>query len=117
MSLPSHFAVATDPVASATAQVSAGSYRVTVLGDRLVRVEYDKRGRFEDRASQVVWFRRFEPPAFHVTRRGASLEVDTGEMVVAIDHDTARRRSRCAISAGPSARTTVPEDRCPLETG
>ena len=86
MSLPSHFAVATDPVASATAQVSAGSYRVTVLGDRLVRVEYDKRGRFEDRASQVVWFRRFEPPAFHVTRRGASLEVDTGEMVVAIDH-------------------------------
>ena len=45
------------PVAQAENCVSGKCYRFTVLTDRLIRMEYDPAGIFEDRASQAafVW--------------------------------------------------------------
>ena len=45
------------PVAQAENCVSGKCYRFTVLTDRLIRMEYDPAGVFEDRASQAVFYR------------------------------------------------------------
>lgn len=45
------------PVAQAENCVSGKCYRFTVLTDRLIRMEYDPAGIFEDRASQAVFYR------------------------------------------------------------
>ena len=34
-------------------------YRISILTDRLVRLEYNKNGKFEDRPTQRVIFRNF----------------------------------------------------------
>jgi alpha-glucosidase len=38
--------------------------RFTVLTDRLIRLEFHRDGRFEDRASQAFWFREQPVPEF-----------------------------------------------------
>ncbi|MFO7664534.1 MAG: glycoside hydrolase family 31 protein, partial [Chloroflexota bacterium] len=40
--------------------------RFTLLTSRLIRMEYDPDGRFEDRPSQAFWFRRQPVPAYNV---------------------------------------------------
>ena len=44
-------------VANQHALVLAGNARFTILEDRVIRMEYDPLKRFEDRASQVFWYR------------------------------------------------------------
>ncbi|MBR5739346.1 MAG: hypothetical protein IKY02_05090, partial [Lachnospiraceae bacterium] len=39
--------------------VSGEHYRFTVLTDRLIRMEYDENGIFEDRATQHMFYRDF----------------------------------------------------------
>ncbi len=59
-------------------QVISGKARFTVLTDRLIRAEYDEEARFENRASQSVFYRDFEAPPFTVTRENGQLCIDTG---------------------------------------
>ena len=65
---PDHLRPATTPLADPAASVAGDNYRITVLTARLLRLEYSPSGRFEDRATQVVWHRRFDVPDFEVTR-------------------------------------------------
>ena len=46
--------------------VSYKSWRFTVLTDRLIRIEYDPNGIFEDRASQTAFHRDFPKVDFKV---------------------------------------------------
>ena len=62
------------------------NYRITVLTDRLLRLEYSADGRFEDRATQTVLNRDFPTPEFTLTRtpggvllRSASLKLEYDE--------------------------------------
>ena len=57
--------------------VSGKKYRFTVLTDRLIRMEYDPSGNFEDRATQVVFFRDFPKNSFSVRKENGILEIDT----------------------------------------
>ncbi|MHB1139436.1 MAG: glycoside hydrolase family 31 protein, partial [Microthrixaceae bacterium] len=55
-----------------------GNVRVTVLTDRLLRVEYAEDQDFEDRSTLAVQNRRFPSARFEVLTEGDALTVDTG---------------------------------------
>lgn len=67
-----------DPLATPDQVTSLGDVRVTVLTDRLLRIEYASDGRFEDRPTLAVVNRRFPAPRFRTEVDGSSLTIDTG---------------------------------------
>ena len=52
-------------------------YRITVLTERLVRLEYSEKGIFEDYPTQLVWFRNFPKPNFTVEENNKILKITT----------------------------------------
>ena len=68
------------PLADPQAIVSGKSYRFTVLTDRLIRLEYDRSGRFEDRPSQVAWKRQFPVTPFTRKVTGPVVEIETASL-------------------------------------
>ena len=62
--LDSHLIVKTVPKACDENCIFYGDYRITVLSDRLIRVETDAERIFEDGATQSIWFRNFEKQSF-----------------------------------------------------
>jgi len=64
------------------AVVQAGPARFTVLTDRLIRMEYSPEQHFEDRPSQVFWFREQPVPDFEARRSGDWLEIETGFLLL-----------------------------------
>ncbi len=76
--VPEHFRLDARPVADPAAIVTQGPVRFTVLTDRLLRLEYQPDGQFEDRPSQAFWYRQQPAPAFTsaVTADHISLETD-----------------------------------------
>ncbi len=59
-----HFNIAFEPMANFDTVILAGNARFTVLTPRLIRMEYSPTARFEDRASQVMWYRQQPIPQF-----------------------------------------------------
>lgn len=58
-----------NPIADKGAIVQGKDFRFTILTDRLFRIEYEKNGRFEDRATQTVVNRQFPVPKYSVTKK------------------------------------------------
>ena len=52
-------------------------YRITVLTERLVRLEYQPEGKFVDQPSELVWCRNFEKPHFLVKEDARYLIIKT----------------------------------------
>ena len=52
-------------------------YRITILTESLVRIEYNEDGVFEDRATQLVLFRDFNKPQFAVKEDDGFLAIST----------------------------------------
>ena len=52
-------------------------YRITVLTERLVRLEYSKNGTFIDNPSSLVLFRKFDKPQFTVQESNSELIIET----------------------------------------
>ncbi len=69
-----------DPIARPEAVVRGEKWRVTVLTDRLLRLEYDDAGRFTDSATQTVIRRNLPVPAFTAERQGGGVVVNTGKL-------------------------------------
>lgn len=44
--------------------IQGEKYRFTVLSERLIRMEYNETGVFEDRPTELVWYRDMKPVAF-----------------------------------------------------
>ena len=65
--LDKHLIAQTMPMAREENVIRWKSYRVTVLQDRLFRVERSENQRFRDSATQAVWFRNMEKQAFSIT--------------------------------------------------
>ena len=57
--------------------VQGDVYRFTLLTPRILRMEYDPEGIFEDRPSQTVVQRNFPAPEFHVRDNNGCLEIDS----------------------------------------
>ncbi|MFT4217236.1 MAG: glycoside hydrolase family 31 protein [Micropruina sp.] len=77
MPLPDRLIMPTTPAAPAESQVRGKHYRITVLSDALFRLEYSPSGQFEDRATQMVVNRDFEPVDFTVYRTKHGIEIVT----------------------------------------
>lgn len=78
--------------------VTSGCVRVTVLTDRLLRLEYAADSTFEDRGSTAVVNRRFPAADFQVNRNGDRLEIHTDRVALRIT-DTSRALSARTTSA------------------
>lgn len=66
--IPDQFHINTNPIAEAQAVVLLPQSRFTILTSRLIRMEYDPLGLFEDRPSQIFWFRKQPVPDYSVRR-------------------------------------------------
>ena len=67
----------TSPEASQENIVKGERYRITMLTDGLVRLEYSEDGIFEDRATQMVINRDFPKTEYRVIRTGDGIEIHT----------------------------------------
>ncbi len=70
------------PKALAENIVSGKNYRFTVLTDRLLRLEFDECGVFEDRASQSVFYRDFPKCDFTANVSEGVLTLETAELIL-----------------------------------
>lgn len=75
--MPNHYRLNLDAASCPEAIVYGDCFRFTVLTERLLRMEYDADGAFEDRPTQTVWNRRFEPAAFRLTEDNDGLKIRT----------------------------------------
>ena len=57
MDINNRFGWQVRPVAATENCIRGKNYRFTVLTDRLIRMEFDPMGIFEDRASQSIFYR------------------------------------------------------------
>ena len=67
----------TSPEASQENILKGERYRITMLTDGLVRLEYSEDGIFEDRATQMVINRDFPKTEYRVIRTGDGIEIHT----------------------------------------
>jgi alpha-glucosidase (family GH31 glycosyl hydrolase) len=85
MTLPERYVPDVEPVASPAAVVRGPDYRFTVLTPRLLRLEHDPDGTFEDRASQTFWYRDRQVPEFEVTERDDRVTIQTSALRLEYD--------------------------------
>ncbi|MBR6728391.1 MAG: hypothetical protein IKM08_09390, partial [Clostridia bacterium] len=84
MQLHQHLIAKTAPVALPENTVVWRDYRVTVLADRLFRVEKASDGAFNDAATQTVWFRNMPAQRFTVKEEADCLTVTTERAVLCV---------------------------------
>ena len=74
------FALPFTPVADPAAVVVFQNARFTVLTSRLIRMEYSAANSFEDRPSQVFWFRKQPVPKFQTRESLEKVEIITEDL-------------------------------------
>ena len=79
---PKRFVYETRPVALPQNMVTGETYRFTVLTPSLIRMEYSPKGKFEDRASQSVFFRDFPKNDFSVESVNGQLTIETENLLL-----------------------------------
>lgn len=70
------------PLADPRAVIVSGKMRFSILKSRLVRMEYSPSASFEDRPSQVFWYRRQAVPEFTVEQRDEWLTIETEHLLL-----------------------------------
>ena len=113
--LHSYLIAKTRPVADEKNIILHGAWRVTVLADRLFRIEKDKSGKFNDAATQTVWFRDAAPQVFTAEERAGKLTVKTPAATLVLGNNIAHsyvildaiRSPMRGTSAAPPARWTA----------
>lgn len=75
--IPDHFKLHLKPLADPKAVIRLGAARFTILTERLIRLEYQAEERFEDRASQAIWYRQQPVPQFVTSLNDNVLEIET----------------------------------------
>jgi len=92
--LDKHLVIHTRPVANEKNIVVWGNYRITVLQDRLFRLEYSKKKQFRDEATQSVWYRDMVEQSFSVEEREGKLYVCTSACALIV----ANKRKHCRVN-------------------
>lgn len=70
------------PLAAPEAIVRSDKARFTLLTSRLIRMELDPQGLFEDRASLTYWYRQQPVPNFTVNRTDGWLTIETEDLTL-----------------------------------
>ena len=65
--------------------ICGNHYRITLLTEQLVRLEYSEDGVFEDRPTQIVWNRDFAPVPFTLKREKSGIRVCTAHLQILYD--------------------------------
>ena len=94
--LKSQLIAQTTPMADKDNMVYWLDYRVTVLTDRLFRVEKSPTLKFRDAATQSIWHRNTAPQQFEVTADPAHAVIDTGACRLILYKD----RGQCYVEVG-----------------
>lgn len=66
-----------EPIANEKAVVLGPAVRFSILTDRLIRMEYNPKGVFEDRPSQTFWFRKQPVPYFSTSVHEKTVVIQT----------------------------------------
>ena len=74
------YKVETRSAALAANMVTGKKYRITLLTEGLIRLEYSEDGIFEDRATQMVFFRDFPKTDFRVITGKGGIEIHTSRI-------------------------------------
>lgn len=69
-----------NPVANSKSVVISGNARFTVLTNRMIRMEWEPNGKFEDRASFVFINRNLPVPQFTISHDSGDLIINTGKL-------------------------------------
>ncbi len=80
--LDRHLIVQTEPAARKESMVEAEGVRITVLTDRLFRIEQEEGGHFCDKATQSVWYRKLPPVEFRREGENGELRISTGRVTL-----------------------------------
>jgi alpha-glucosidase (family GH31 glycosyl hydrolase) len=78
--IPDYFQISFRPIADPAVVVQAPTVRFSVLTSQLIRIEYSPTDQFEDRPSQVFWYRQQPVPAFTVQRTPDRLIITTEQL-------------------------------------
>ncbi len=74
--------IAFSPKANPETIIQGAKYRFTMLTSRLIRMEYSLGGDFEDRPSQVFWYREQPKPKFSTSQKNKQLQIETPQLVL-----------------------------------
>ena len=77
--LDRHLIAKTEPVALSDNMVIEKNLRITVLEERLFRIEQSQSDSFCDSATQCVWYRNFDKTAFTAERGSGQLRIRTAQ--------------------------------------
>ncbi len=91
--LDKHLVATTRPQAKEKNIINWGNYRITVLQDRLFRLERSENQKFRDDATQSVWFRDMPEQEFTVTDDGNTLTVSTKQCTLIVKES----RENCRV--------------------
>jgi alpha-glucosidase (family GH31 glycosyl hydrolase) len=80
-----HLRLPAKALAATESIVRGDRHRITVLDAGLLRLEYSESGEFEDRPSQMVVDRAFDPADYHLTESDAGLELHTERLQLVYD--------------------------------
>ena len=75
----------THPEALKSSVILGKNFRITVLTDRLFRVETSVTGKFIDDATQSVWFRNLETPKFKAENTENTVKITTDAVTLVFD--------------------------------
>lgn len=85
MKLYKHLQINPRPLSSKSSFIFWNNYRITVLFDRLIRVEENAEKVFNDNATQAIWYRDMKPVAFTYKEIDPnSLEIKTSALTFTI---------------------------------
>ena len=94
--LDKHLVAEIRPQAKKENIVCWGNYRITVLQDRLFRLERSENQLFRDEATQSVWFRDMPEQTYTVTDSGSELKIETKACTLIVKE----KRTDCRIEIG-----------------
>ena len=94
---PNRFIYETRPLALPGNMVTGEKYRFTVLTPSLIRMEYSPKGKFEDRASQSVYFRDFPETEFTKQHRNGFLTIETDDLLLTYRENAAFAQDSLSI--------------------
>ncbi len=84
MKLDTHLIASTRPMANSKNIVLWGDFRITVLADRLFRLEEDREHVFCDEATEAVWFRDMAPVDFTTEEKNGKLHIVTEKATLVV---------------------------------
>ena len=87
-----HLIVKTHPIANTKNIVFFDDYRITVLDTGLFRIEQAEGRRFNDRATQHIWFRNMPPQSFEVTEGNNEISIKTARATLTVNKDMKKSR-------------------------